>query len=90
MRHSTARKREELQKRQREREEKRLKMRKNKSTPSLDEQVAEYRRLTQEELLAEAKITEKINIASLGLTILHIFVKNFKLKHFQIFFLYCF
>lgn len=28
--------------------------------------VPEYRRLTQEELLAEAKITEEINLASLG------------------------
>lgn len=60
VRSSTARKREELIQRQEEREAaKRLKI---KKTPSIE---MEYRRLTQEELLEEAKLTEKINLASL-------------------------
>ncbi len=64
LRDSTARKREELLKRQKERDEKRQKL-KQKSLQTIEEQTAELRRLTQEELLAEAKITEKINQASL-------------------------
>lgn len=63
-RHSTARKREELERRQKEREEKRRKS--NKPAQDEIQAEAERRRLTQEELLAEAKITEKINMASLG------------------------
>lgn len=60
VRSSTARKREELILRQEEREAaKRLKI---KKTPSIE---MEYRRLTQEELLEEAKLTEQINLASL-------------------------
>jgi len=35
--------------------------------------VADVRRLTQEELLAEAKITEKINLRSLGLLLITLF-----------------
>lgn len=59
VRSSTARKREELMQRQEEREaQKKLKVK------TSNEQV-EYRRLTQEELLEEAKLTEKINLASL-------------------------
>ena len=53
-RDSTARKREELLKRQREREEQRQKL-KQKSLQTIEEQATELRRLTQEELLAEAK-----------------------------------
>jgi vacuolar protein sorting-associated protein 72 len=64
-RSSTARKREELEQRQQEREALRLKMLKKQSAGAVD--LAEFRRLTQEELLAEAKITEKINLASLGI-----------------------
>lgn len=60
VRSSTARKREELIQRQEEREAARRQ--KVKKTPSVD---MEYRRLTQEELLEEAKITEQINLASL-------------------------
>ncbi|CAF0854602.1 unnamed protein product [Brachionus calyciflorus] len=60
VRNSTARKREELQQKQEEREaQKKLKIKKT----SIDQ--GEYRRMTQEELLEEAKITEQINLASL-------------------------
>lgn len=59
-RSSTARKREELMQRQQEREANRQK---TKTKASIEQ--SELRRLTQEELLAEAKITEKINLASL-------------------------
>lgn len=62
VRSSTARKREELKQRQQEREAQKLKT-KTKTNYNLDQ--SELRRLTQEELLAEAKITEKINLASL-------------------------
>jgi vacuolar protein sorting-associated protein 72 len=62
-RDSTARKREELEKRQKERDQQKVKAAKRQA--NADEQQPEYRRLTQEELMAEAKITEKINLASL-------------------------
>lgn len=62
MRISTERKRQELELKQKEREE--LKFKKNNSINK--KQNNEFRRLTQEELLEEAKITEKINLASLG------------------------
>jgi vacuolar protein sorting-associated protein 72 len=61
-RSSTALKRKELEERQKEREAKSKTSKKaSSSTMTLDE----FKRLTQEELLAEAKITEKINLASL-------------------------
>jgi len=61
-RSSTALKRKELEERQKEREVKSKTAKKASSnTMTLDE----FKRLTQEELLAEAKITEKINLASL-------------------------
>ncbi|RNA08325.1 vacuolar sorting-associated 72 -like protein [Brachionus plicatilis] len=60
VRSSTARKREELIQRQEEREA--AKRHKTRKTASVD---MEYRRLTQQELLEEAKITEQINLASL-------------------------
>lgn len=60
---STARKREELEQRQQERAAQK-KLKHKKSISNIVDQP-EYRRLTQEELLQEAKITEKINIASL-------------------------
>ncbi len=63
LRSSTARKREELEQKRQEREAHRAKMLKK---PSGAPDMAEIRRLTQEELLAEAKITEQINLASLG------------------------
>ncbi len=63
-RDSTARKREELEKRQKERDQQRVKAAKRQSV-AIEEQQPEYRRLTQEELMAEAHITEKINLASL-------------------------
>lgn len=63
LRSSTAKKREELEQKQQEREARKTKvLKKQQGHPD----IAEIRRLTQEELLAEAKITEKINLASLG------------------------
>ncbi len=63
MRISTAQKRKELEQRQKEREKlKAKKLTNNSSAPD----SGELRRLTQEELLAEAKITEQSNLASLG------------------------
>lgn len=62
LRSSTAKKREELEQKQQEREARKVKVLKKQGHPD----IAEIRRLTQEELLAEAKITEKINLASLG------------------------
>jgi hypothetical protein len=64
LRSSTARKREELEQKQQEREANRLKLLKKQQQGKAD--LAEIRRLTQEELLAEAKFTEQINLASLG------------------------
>ena len=67
-RDSTAKKREEQEKRQKEREVQRQKLAKKTAQQEelqQQQQQPEYRRLTQEELLAEAKITEKINLASL-------------------------
>lgn len=65
LRSSTARKREELEQKTKEREANRAKNLKKQQTNGAPN-LAEIRRLTQEELLAEAKITEQINIASLG------------------------
>jgi vacuolar protein sorting-associated protein 72 len=63
LRISTAQKRKELEQRQKEREKlKAKKLSTNNSGPD----SGELRRLTQEELLAEAKITEELNLASLG------------------------
>ncbi|CAF0846320.1 unnamed protein product [Didymodactylos carnosus] len=63
LRKSTSVKRVELEKRQREREE-RQKYLKNVAAQRNTDEV---RRLTQEELLEEAKLTEEINLASLGM-----------------------
>lgn len=64
LRNTTAQKRKELEERQKERAVSELKLKKKKESNG-DAPVREYRRLTQEELLAEAKITEEINLASL-------------------------
>ena len=61
MRRTTAAKRQELEQRQQERAARN----KLKTKRVVEVEAPEYRRLTQEELLAEAKITEEINLASL-------------------------
>jgi vacuolar protein sorting-associated protein 72 len=67
LRISTAQKRRELEIRQQEREvQNKLKSKKPGLNSVNTNDLSEYRRLTQEELLAEAKITEKLNLASLG------------------------
>lgn len=72
LRSSTCRKREELEKKKQERETHRAEMlKKQLSGTGSVANLAEIRRLTQEELLAEAKITEKINLASLGNSFLY-------------------
>lgn len=65
LRVSTAQKRKELEERQQEREA-RHKLKAKKAAESVvSNEHQEMRRLTQEELLSEAKITEEINLASL-------------------------
>ena len=64
LRTTTAQKRVELEKRQKERDAQNKLKTVRSSAVSVADSV-EYRRLTQEELLAEAKKTEKINLASL-------------------------
>ena len=61
LRRTTAAKRQELEQRQQERAARN----KLKTKRVVEVEAPEYRRLTQEELLAEAKITEEINLASL-------------------------
>ena len=69
LRVSTAQKRKEQEERQKEREvRERQKAKKLLSSQAATaESLKELRRLTQEELLAEAKLTEKINLESLGI-----------------------
>ncbi len=50
--------------REKEREKK---VQKQKLSAEKKKQIQEFRRLTQQELLEEAKITEEINLKSLGL-----------------------
>lgn len=64
LRNTTAQKRKEREQRQKERDHQN-KLKKKKDEAAGETEVREYRRLTQEELLAEAKITEEINLASL-------------------------
>lgn len=65
LRGTTAQKRLELEQRQKERDaQNKIKIERAASN-IVEYSTTEYRRLTQEELLAEAKITEKINLASL-------------------------
>ena len=85
LRVSTAQKRRELEERQKKREkEARARLNKQSKSPGgggagggganatlSDESKNEMRRLTQEELLAEAKLTEAINLASLGMFLLN-------------------
>ncbi len=66
MRVSTAQKRKELEERQQERDARHKLKAKRASESGVSNEQSEMRRLTQEELLAEAKITEEINMASLG------------------------
>jgi vacuolar protein sorting-associated protein 72 len=76
LRVSTAQKRKELEERQQERETRqKLKVKKAVESGQTNEQP-EMRRLTQEELLEEAKITEEINMASLGTCKLSFKLKN--------------
>lgn len=75
LRSSTAKKREELEQKQQEREARKIKLLKKQKGNSAPD-LAEIRRLTQEELLAEAKVTEQINLASLG--------KRFRFREFFI------
>lgn len=65
LRVSTAQKRKELEERQQERDARHKLKAKKASESSVSNEQPEMRRLTQEELLAEAKITEEINLASL-------------------------
>jgi hypothetical protein len=68
LRNTTAQKRKELEERQKEREKEHNKLKSKKAAAKAvnETELGEYRRLTQEELLNEAKITEEINLASLG------------------------
>ena len=63
LRHSTQHKSKEAQIREKERAKKNKLM---KEIASRKTNVSDIRRLTQEELLEEAKITEEINLRSLG------------------------
>lgn len=67
LRNTTSQKRKELEERQKERQaiNNKLKSKKAAKAAVNESDLGEYRRLTQEELLAEAKITEEINLASL-------------------------
>ena len=62
MRHSTSRKTQDTESKRKEREMKEQLMKEY----ARKRNVATVRRLTQEELLAEAKITEEMNLRSLG------------------------
>ena len=64
LRHTTQKKSDAAKVREKEREKK---VQKQKLSAERKKQIQEFRRLTQQELLEEAKITEEINLKSLGL-----------------------